>query len=58
MDFSSGPVVKNPPVNAGDMGLNLLWEDYTCHGATKPGLPNYWACAVEPVNHNYWSPGP
>ena len=24
-DFSGGPIVKNPPLNAGDMGLILGW---------------------------------
>ena len=23
----------------------LVWEDPTCHGATKPMCHNYWACA-------------
>ena len=35
-DFPGGPVVKNPPTNAGDMGLILVWEDPTGCGATKP----------------------
>ena len=35
-DFPGGPVVKNPPANAGDMGLILVWEDPTGCGATKP----------------------
>ena len=26
-DFPGGPVVKNPPANAGDLGLILGWED-------------------------------
>ena len=34
----------------------LVWEDPTCHGATKPVRHNYWACALEPACHNYWSP--
>ena len=25
-DFPSGPVVKNPPCNAGDMGSSVVWE--------------------------------
>ena len=29
-------MVKNPPTNAGDMGLILVWEDPTGCGATKP----------------------
>ena len=28
-------------------------EDPTCHGATKPVHHNYYACALEPVSHNY-----
>ena len=35
---------------------SLVWEDPTCHGATKPVRHNYWACALEPASHNYWSP--
>ena len=31
----------------------LVREDPTCHGATKPVRHNYWACALEPVSHNY-----
>ena len=34
----------------------LVQEDTTCHGATKPVRRNYWACALEPMSHNYWSP--
>ena len=26
----------------------LVWEDPTCHGATKPMHHNCWACAIEP----------
>ena len=36
--------------------LSLVREDPTCCGATKPVYHNYRACALEPVNHNYWSP--
>ena len=35
---------------------SLIWEDPTCHRATKPMGHNYWACALEPRNHNYWAP--
>ena len=28
---------------------SLVWEDATCHGATKPVCHNYWGCAPEPV---------
>ena len=34
----------------------LVWEDPTCLRATKPVHCNYWACALEPASHNYWSP--
>ena len=33
-DFTSGPVVKNPPASAGDTGSVLVWEDSTCHNYT------------------------
>ena len=34
----------------------LVREDPTCRGATKPVRHNYWACALEPFSHSYWSP--
>ena len=37
---------------------SLVWEDPTCHGATKPVCHNYWACALEPASHNYWAHAP
>ena len=33
----------------------LVWEDPTCHRATKLMRHNYWACALEPKSHNYWA---
>ena len=33
----------------------LVREDPTCRGATKLVRHNYWACALEPASHNYWS---
>ena len=36
----------------------LVQEDPTCHGATKSVCYNYWACALEPANHNYWAHEP
>ena len=41
--FSGGPVVKNPPANAGDPSLipGPGINDPTCHGATKPVCHNY-----------------
>ena len=35
---------------------SLVQEDPICRGATTPVCLNYWACALEPVSHNYWSP--
>ena len=31
-------------------------EQPTRHGTTKPVRHNYWACALEPMCHNHWSP--
>ena len=36
-----GPVVRNPPANAGDTDLIPAPEDSMCSGATKPMCPNY-----------------
>ena len=33
----------------------LVWEDPTCHGATKPVRHSYWTCALQPASHNYWA---
>ena len=40
-DFPGGPVVKNPPANAGDMDLIPSPGNSTCHEATKPVGHNY-----------------
>ena len=37
---------------------SLVWEDPTCHEATKRVHPSYWACGPEPRNHNYWALAP
>ena len=42
--FPGGSVVKNPPAKAGDM----VWEDPTCCGATKPVHHNCWGHALKP----------
>ena len=34
----------------------LVREDPTCRRATKPMCHNYWACALEPMSHNYLKP--
>ena len=36
----------------------LVWEDPTCHRATRPMRHSYWACALEPASHNYWAGTP
>ena len=38
-------MVKNLPANAGDVGLSLIGEDFTCLGATNPVRHSYWVCA-------------
>ena len=40
-DFPGGPVVKNLPCYARDIGLTLVWLDPTCQGATKIVYHNY-----------------
>ena len=40
-DFPGGAVVKNLPASAGERVQSLVWEDPTCHGATKPVRHNY-----------------
>ena len=32
---------------------SLVWEDSTCHRATKPPCCNYWTHALEPMSRNY-----
>ena len=34
---------------------SLIWEDSTCHRATKLVCHNYWVCALEPESCNYWA---
>ena len=51
--FRGGSVIKNPPVKAGNMGLILIWEDPTCHRATKPVHHNYWVCALATRRPSY-----
>ena len=40
-DFPGGPVVKDPPANAGGTSLIPGQGRSICHGATKPVLHNY-----------------
>ena len=57
-DFPGGPVIKNPPSNAGDAGSIPGWETKIPHGAgqlsprattREPACPNYRA-------HVLWNP--
>ena len=48
LGFLSGSVVHHLP-----MHNPLVWEDPTCHGATKPVCHNYWACALEHGSCNF-----
>lgn len=43
VDLPCGPVLKNPPVIAGNTGLitGLVQEDSTCYEAIKPTYRNY-----------------
>ena len=51
-NFPGGPVVKNPPANAGDTQVpSLVWADSSCLRETKPVCHNSWA----PVP---WNPSP
>ena len=34
----------------------LVREDPTCRRAAKPMRHNYWACTLQPVSNEYWSP--
>ena len=53
--FPGDSVVKNPPANAGDMASIPVLGRCHIYGATKPVHHDYWACALEPGNRNYWA---
>ena len=42
-DLANGPMVKNPPANAGETGSTPSLEDSTCCRAYKTTCHNYWA---------------
>ena len=48
-DFPGGPVVKNSPTNAGDLGSVPGWgtKEPTSHRATKPEHCNYGVCVPQ-----------
>ena len=52
--FPGGSVVNNPPANAGNMGSIPDLGRFHMH-TTKPMCYNYWACALEPRNCDYWA---
>ena len=54
-DFPGGPVVKNPPVNAGDTGL-IPDPGSTCCRATQPQLqsPHTKTCARQQEKPPQW----
>ena len=54
-DFPGGPMVKNLPANAEDMGTISGPGRFHMSWATKPLCHNYWAHPPEPTCHNYWS---
>ena len=47
--FPCGPVVKNPPANAGDTGLISGPGNPTRLGTTEPVCHNFWAHVLEPL---------
>ena len=53
-----GSALKNPPDNAGDTGLILVWEDPTQQGAMKSMNHNYWVCALEAGDCDHWAHAP
>ena len=48
MGFPGGSVVKNPPVNTGDMDSIPGPRGSHVHGATEPVHRSCWVCAQEP----------
>ena len=51
--FPSGK--ESNPCQCRGQFLSLVWEDPTCHKEMKPVHHNYWACALDPRNCNYWA---
>ena len=53
-DFLCGPVVKDPPLNAGDMGSTLGQGTKVPHTVRQlsPHSSTYRAHALEPACHN------
>ena len=55
-DFPGGPVVENPPSNAGDMSSNPAWEAKIPHSSRQlsPHTTNtlHWRCQQSPMHHH------
>ena len=58
-DCWTSPMVQSLRIclsTQGPLVRSLVQEDPTCYRATKPMSHKFWACALEPTWHNYWSP--
>ena len=53
MDFPGGPLVENPPANAGYTGSSLVWEDSICQGAAGHMHHKYRAQALQLLKPSY-----
>ena len=56
--FPGGSVVKNPPVNTGDVVQSLTWENPTCQKQLSPCAPTTDPVSqspepTEPTCHSY-----
>ena len=55
LDLPGVSVDRNSTANAGAQVWSLVREGSIRLKATKPVNLTYWACALEPWSHNYWS---
>ena len=51
MGFPGGPVIKNPPDNAGDLGLIPGWGRSPGEGH---GNPFHYSCLRNPMDRGTW----
>ena len=51
MGFPGGPVIKNPPDNAGDLGLIPGWGRSPGEGN---GNPFHYSCLSNPMDRGTW----
>ena len=54
LDFLGGPVVKNPPANAGDLGSIPGPGRSPILQGSKPICHNYWACDLQQEKSVQW----